>query len=187
MYGIVMPYPSRPHVVATQSSYVLFSCQHRRKADVVVSIYRKDRVNKGKWTSNLYRYTAISILEAVCHLPNHTDRLDACWQNGRRWRFNCEWRGRGPSWIIERGETHWSSGEILTHFMVLMGQFMLVLRKPANTHEFRTLVTARQIFRVVSRVVSHRLCTLHEAHPIQYHTRPSADADKDIGIRTCFA
>lgn len=77
-----------------------------------------------KWTSNLYRYTAISILEAVCHLPNHTDRLDACWQNGRRRRFNCEWRGGGPSWIIERGETHWPSGEILTHLMILMGQFM---------------------------------------------------------------
>lgn len=165
MYGIVMPYPSRPRLVATRSSYVLFSCHHRRKAVVVVSM-------------------AISILEAVCHLPNHTDRLDACWQNGRRRRFNCEWRRGGPSWIIEHGETHWSSGEILTHFMVLMGQFMLVFRKPANTHEFRTLVTARQVFRVVSRVVSHRLCTLHEAHPI---IRPSADADKDIGIRTCFA
>lgn len=168
MYGIVMPYPSRPRLVATRSSYALFSCHHRRKAVVVVSM-------------------AISILEAVCHLPNHTDRLDACWQNGRRRRFNCEWRGRGPSWIIERGETHWSSGEILTHFMVLMGQFVLVLRKPANTHEFRTLVTARQVFRVVSRVVSHRLCTLHEAHPIQYHIRPSADADKDIDTRVCFA
>lgn len=187
MYGIVMPYPSRPHVVATQSSYVLFSCQHRRKADVVVSM-------------------AISILEAVCHLPNHTDRLDACWQNGRRRRFNCEWRGGGPSWIIERGETHWSSGEILTHFMVLIigsvhvckyvgvtecavriHEHELVLRKPANTHEFRTLVTARQVFRVISRVVSHRLCTLHEAHPIQYHIRPSADADKDIDTRVCFA
>ncbi|KIK20912.1 hypothetical protein PISMIDRAFT_571840 [Pisolithus microcarpus 441] len=75
----------------------------------------------------------------------------------------------------------------VTECAVCIHEHELVLRKPANTHEFRTLVTARQVFRVVSRVVSHRLCTLHEAHPIQYHIRPSADADKDIDTRVCFA